>query len=209
MKRKLHLKPFVIPISYTIFVFVLLTSVFFVNYSGIKEDKDDITYVSSTMTNDVKPVINLESMITRPYQDSNIKIGIDYYNKDDNEENQGKSIVYYSNTYMPNSGVDYILDNQFSVYSVLDGEVIDIKEEELLGKTITIRHDTNLISVYQGLSDIKVSKNEQVLLGQEIGTSGTNKLNSDLGNHLHFELIYKGQTVDPEDYFDKKISELE
>ena len=110
---------------------------------------------------------------------------------------------------MPNSGIDYVLPEKFDVLSILDGEVIEVKEEELLGKSITIRHDTDLISVYQGLSEITVEKNEHVSIGQIIGKSGTNELNKNLGNHLHFELMYKGQTVDPEDYYDKKISELE
>ena len=209
MKRKLKLKPFVIPIAYTVFVAILLVSVFITEKNYEKPEEENLTYVSDSVFDDTTPVINLEAQIMRPYSNSNVTIGIDYYNKDDNEENKNKSIIYYSNTYMPNSGIDYILEDKFDVLSILDGEVIEVKEEELLGKTITIRHDTDLISVYQGLSEISVEKNEHVSIGQIIGKSGTNELNKNLGNHLHFELMFKGQTVDPENYYDKKISELE
>lgn len=209
MKRKLKLKPFVIPIAYTVFVAILLVSVFITEKNYEKPEEENLTYVSDSVFDDTTPVINLEAQIMRPYSNSNVTIGIDYYNKDDNEENKNKSIIYYSNTYMPNSGIDYILEDKFDILSILDGEVIEVKEEELLGKTITIRHDTDLISVYQGLSEISVEKNEHVSIGQIIGKSGTNELNKNLGNHLHFELMFKGQTVDPENYYDKKISELE
>ena len=209
LKRKLKLKPFVIPIIYTVFAAILLVTVFITEEKYKPVDEENLTYVSDSVFDETHPVINLEAKITRPYSNSNVTIGIDYYNKDDNEENKNKSIIYYSNTYMPNSGIDYVLEEKFDVLSILDGEVIEVKEEELLGKTITIRHDTDLISVYQGLSEISVEKNEHVSIGQIIGKSGTNELNKNLGNHLHFELMYKGQTVDPENYYDKKISELE
>ena len=210
MKRKLKLRPFVIPLIYTLFVITLLTTVF-INNKSYKKDKDEnnLTYVSSSIFDTYTPVINTEAKILRPYTSSDVTIGKDYYSSNDNQETQNKSIIYYSNTYMPNSGIDYVLDKTFDIQVILDGEVIEVKDEELLGKTITIRHTTDLISIYQSLSEVNVEKGEQVSIGQVIGKSGTNELSKDLGNHLHFELIYKGQNVDPENYFDKKISELE
>jgi len=210
MKRKLKLRPFVIPLIYTLFVITLLTTVF-INNKSYKKDKDEnnLTYVSSSIFDTYTPVINTEAKILRPYTSSDVTIGKDYYSSNDNQETQNNSIIYYSNTYMPNSGIDYVLDKTFDVQVILDGEVIEVKDEELLGKTVTIRHTTDLISIYQSLSEVSVEKGEQVSIGQVIGKSGTNELSKDLGNHLHFELIYKGQNVDPENYFDKKISELE
>ena len=41
-----------------------------------------------------------------------------------------------------------------------------------------------------------------------IGKSSTSNLDKDLGSHLYFELIVNGKTVDPENYFDKSLSEL-
>lgn len=210
MKRKLKLRPFVIPLIYTLFVITLLTTVF-INNKSYKKDKDEnnLTYVTSSIFDTYTPVINTEAKILRPYTSSDVTIGKDFYSSNDNQETQNNSIIYYSNTYMPNSGIDYVLDKTFDIQVILDGEVIEVKDEELLGKTITIRHTTDLISIYQSLSEVNVEKGEQVSIGQVIGKSGTNELSKDLGNHLHFELIYKGQNVDPENYFDKKISELE
>ena len=102
---------------------------------------------------------------------------------------------------MQSSGVSYGKENVFDVVSIKDGTVIDVTEDELLGKTIQIKHSDDSISIYQSLSEVAVSKDEVVTRGQTIGKSGTSNVEKDLGNHVHFELIVAGNTVNPETYF--------
>ena len=83
-----------------------------------------------------------------------------------------------------------------------------MKDDELLGKIVEIKHNNDVISVYQSLGEVSVKKGDAVSQGQNIGKSGTSNISKDLGSHLHFELIVKGQTVNPEEYYDKNISEL-
>lgn len=109
---------------------------------------------------------------------------------------------------MQNSGIDLSSGNVFDVVSILDGEVISVKEDELLGKIVEIRHENELISVYQSLSEINVKENDKVLANQVIGKSGESNVNKDLGNHLHFELYHHGKVVNPINYFDKNVDEL-
>ena len=78
--------------------------------------------------------------------------------------------------------------------------------DRLLGNIIEIKHDNNFISSYQSLSDVQVKKNDVVKQGQVIGKSGTNAIDQDMGNHLHFELYKSGEIVDPSKYFDQVIS---
>ena len=109
---------------------------------------------------------------------------------------------------MQNSGVDYVSSNTFDVVSVLDGTVISVEENDLLGTTIEVRHSNNLISVYQSLSDVVVEENMVVVQGQVLAKSGTSNINKELGNHLHFELYYNGEIVNPEEYYNKNVDEL-
>ena len=109
---------------------------------------------------------------------------------------------------MQNSGVDYTSDNSFDVISILDGTVINVYENEILGTSIEIRHNNDLISVYQSLSDVTVKEGDNVIQGQILAKSGLSNINRELNNHLHFELYYKGTIVNPEEYYNKSVDEL-
>lgn len=209
MKKKLYLKPFVIPTIYSLFVVGLLVSIFITAQS--KPADDENTYVSGTILDEQVPVVNTvtsEVTVGTPFKQDGVTIGKNYYNYQDTEDEQKSSIIYYEGIYLQNTGVDYVSTEVFDVMSILDGEVTDVNQEELLGKSVTIRHNNDTISVYQSLGEVLVKKGDQVVQGQIIGKSGTSSISSELGNHLHFELSLNGQFVDPEDYYGKKISEL-
>lgn len=210
MKKKLKLKPYVLPS-----VYLLLITVFSITamstFDPIPETVEDIKYVSSVIMSNDTPVVSIDGVtikIIRPYLDKDVKIGKNFYDYNSNEELQNNAIVNYENTYIQNSGVDYIKDDFFSVVAILDGTVISVNNNELLGNTIEIQHDKNLISVYQSLSTITVKEGDTVTQGDILGKSGVCKLNQELGNHLHFELFKEGQVVNPEVYYDKNIKDL-
>lgn len=214
-RRKL--KPFVLPTLYSLAVVIFILCMFLVqsilNNSLLEanELKDDIEYVDGDITDDIDkdiPVVATKIIINKPYIDSSVKVVKNYYDYLSSSEEQEKSIVYYENIYMQNSGIDLSSGNVFDVVSILDGEVISVKEDELLGKIVEIRHENELISVYQSLSEINVKENDKVLANQVIGKSGESNVNKDLGNHLHFELYHHGKVVNPINYFDKNVDEL-
>ena len=78
----------------------------------------------------------------------------------------------------------------------------------MLGKTVKIKHNGEVISVYQGVDNIEVKTGDVVFTGQKIATSGTSKINKDLGNHLHFEMYKDGITINPEKCFNQKIGDI-
>ena len=84
-------------------------------------------------------------------------------------------------------------------------EVID---DEIMGKTVKIKHSNEMISVYQSLGSVDVKQDDQIMQGMIIGMSGEANVSSDLGNHLHFELYYNGIVVNPEEYYEKSVNEL-
>ena len=209
------LKPFVMPAVYGICVVVFLFSMYFAlkfTNSIMFSDDKELEYVDGEIMEDNSnidvPVVSTPTVINRPYLDSSVSISKTFYNYEGTSEEQEKSIIYYEDTYMQNSGVDYTSENVFDIVSVLDGTVISVEENDLLGTTIEIRHSNNLISVYQGLSDVIVEENMIVIQGQVIAKSGTSNINKDLGNHLHFELYHNGKIVNPEEYYNKNVDEL-
>ena len=208
-KRK---KSLLIPTLYLITLFSITAGLYFTKkaYDSVKEKEvfDNITYVSNTILNRTVPIINTVDTITNPVPDTDMEIARYYYNSSDNDDKKAKSIVYYNGTYMPNTGIDFVKKEIFDVSSIYDGTVIEVSEEELLGKTVKIRHNSELISVYQGINDVAVTKGDMVFQGQKIGTSGTNKINESLGNHLHFEIYKNGEAIDPLSCIGKKIGDI-
>ena len=113
-----------------------------------------------------------------------------------------------------NTSVDAVVEPSYYVENekliITSGKKgIKVKEDELLGKIIEIRHSNELVSVYQSLSEVNVKENDKVLANQVIGKSGTNELDKDMGNHLHFELYVNGQVVDPTLYLNKEVQTSE
>ena len=190
--------------------FVLLVGVaYLIESTFTTHHLDDTTYVGDTIIKDkVKPVVADNKKILRPYVDGEVKILKNYYDYKGTEESQENSITLYNKTYLQNSGICYGGKEDFDVLSILDGKVTDVKEDDVLGTTVVIEHEPNIISVYQSLKDVNVKVNDQVAAGDKIAKAGTNNLNKDLNNHLHFELMINGVNVNPEEYYDKFVNEI-
>ena len=205
--RKRKLKSFVIPS----FLMIVITGVIFTaaitnnNLKSKNHQKESLTYVSNTILGNDLAVINTKTKVVNPYTDSSVTIGKNYYDYKSDAKDQEKSIIYHDNTYMQNSGIDFVSENIFDVISVLDGTVTDVKDDEILGKIVEIKHNNEYISIYQSLSEVSVKKGDNVTQGQVIGKSGTNELDKEIGNHLHFEFYVNGQVVNPSLYLDKEL----
>lgn len=211
--RRRKLKPYVLPTLMILAITSVIFGTAMLSNSLRKSNNDDydtpISYVTSTILDEEQAVINETSTMINPYTDTTVTIGKNYYDYKADAETQEKSIVYHDNTYLQNSGTDFVSENVFDVVAVLDGNVTDVKEDETLGKVIEIKHENGYISIYQSLSEVSVKKGDIVTQGQVIGKSGTNELDKDMGNHLHFELYVNGQVVDPTLYLNKEIETSE
>lgn len=177
---------------------------------SLKNANKDTEYVDNEIIEkyDYVPVINVKETIIKPFTSSDVSVSRGFYDYTGEEETQENSIIFYENTYMQNSGIDYSSDNVFDVVSILPGEVIDLKADNIVGTTITIRHTNDLISVYQSLGDVNVKVDDKVVQGQIIAKSGKSNLNTIKENNLHFELYYKGEIVNPDNYYDKNLTDL-
>ena len=152
---------------------------------------------------DVKP-----NMIMKPYLADTVTIGKYFYDYEGDKEEQENSIVYYQNTYMQNSGIDYISESPFDVIAILDGDVKSVKTDETLGNIIEIKHTNELISIYQGVENVKVKEGDKVSQSTIVATSGTSLVNPDYKNQLHFEIYHKGELLDPENIYNLNIEDF-
>ena len=93
-------------------------------------------------------------------------------------------------------GVDIALPENSPIYSVSDGRVIFSEWTAETGYVIIIKHLNGLISSYKHNSSISKLQGELVRRGEIIGFSGNTGILTS-GPHLHFELWFEGDPVDP------------
>ena len=119
MEKKRKLKRFVMPSIYVALVAILVISTFatFANMKSVNEE-EKINYVSNGIWTNDTPVASVEKVIVKPYTAKDVAIGRYFYDYRDEGTQQQNAIIFYENSYIQNSGVDYILDNKFDVVSI-------------------------------------------------------------------------------------------
>lgn len=98
-------------------------------------------------------------------------------------------------------GVDLDLNVGDSVFAVFDGVVRIAKfDGRGYGKYIMLRHYNGLETLYGHLSKQLVSPGQYVKAGDLIGFGGSTGRST--GPHLHFEVRFEGNAINPEYFFD-------
>jgi len=104
------------------------------------------------------------------------------------------------------AGIDIGVTIGTNVYAAEAGTVTTASYSNSAGNWIVLDHGNGYITKYMHNSEIKVSVGDVVAKGQIIALSG-NSGNSE-GPHLHFEVNYNGQAVDPLSFkYDNGIGE--
>ena len=214
MKQR-KLKGYVLPTIYAITLVMMIISIAFLS-QNLLASQEERNPINSEPVFDEQSVINEtteeqttnEVTIAMPYTSDKVSVAKDYYNREDDSENQEKSLIFYENTYMPNTGILYESDEAFDVVTILDGTIKEVKEDEILGKMVSIEHENGIISTYYTLGEIKVSAGDQVKQNDIIATSGTSKLNINKQSSLLLEIYIDGNLTNPNTIFNKKVSEI-
>lgn len=94
--------------------------------------------------------------------------------------------------------IDIVAKQDEPVKSVADGTVVFSSWTQDSGYVIAIQHRGNLLSMYKHNSDLLKNVGNFVTAGEVISIIGnTGELTS--GPHLHFELWYNGNPINPEE----------
>lgn len=96
-------------------------------------------------------------------------------------------------------GIDIVAKTNETVQSVADGTVIIASWTLDLGYVIAIQHRGNLISVYEHNARLLKKVGNFVNAGDIISIVGNSGEMTD-GPHLHFELWYNGNSLNPEEF---------
>jgi len=101
--------------------------------------------------------------------------------------------------YRKHPGIDFSAKQGTPIYATADGIVKLAKSNGGYGNCVFIDHLYGFESRYGHMQKILVRRGQRVKRGDKIGLVG--KTGVATAPHLHFEVHYKGQEVNPEHYF--------
>ncbi len=94
-------------------------------------------------------------------------------------------------------GVDLDITFGESVFNSFDGKVRVAKYEPSYGYVVVVRHFNGLETVYGHLSKLAVEEGDILRAGMIVGRGGNTGQST--GTHLHFEVRFQGQPINPEE----------
>jgi murein DD-endopeptidase MepM/ murein hydrolase activator NlpD len=102
-------------------------------------------------------------------------------------------------------GMDLLAASGTPVLAGADGTVVKaVRNGKREGSSVTIDHGNGYVTVYNHLGKIRVRKGQRVKQGEEIAEVGLTGMS--FAPHLHYEVWYKGEVMDPMDYFFSSIT---
>ena len=208
MKRR-KLRGFVLPTLYLLIIGAVFVGVNYLGKSLNLDSYDSYNFVMSAFKNGIVSVVKEENdTIVKPFVSDKVQVGKNYYDINAEETTQQNSLIYYERTYMENTGILYTSTEKFDVIATMDGTIKDIKEDEILGIVVEVENTSKVTTLYYSLGELSVAVGDTVTQGDVIGTSGTNKIESENNNVLLFEVYIDGNLKNPEEFYNMKISEL-
>ena len=208
-------KRWVFPAIYIASAAIILTAVLWYQSSDSATDK--YGYESSDLTgkkNDT-PALEVNSSLENlkmPVKDPmSAVVKMEFYDFNASEEKQEAALVFYNNTYVPHTGVDFTSKDgeTFDVVAALSGTVTRVEEDATLGNVIEIEHDKGIVTQYQSVKDVKVKVGDKVKQGQVLAMAGQSLFDEESGTHVHFEIRKDGVAVNPTNYFEKSLNTLQ
>lgn len=201
-----------LPSIYIGVIGIMIVSVFLV-IGGIKnylheEPKYDYS-LKDVFEDEIVPVSKTQNdLISKPYISDKVKIHKEFYDYKSTQDKQINSLIYFENTYLQNTGVDYSGEEDFEIVSIFDGEVISVEDNNIYGKIVKIKHNDDLISIYSNIKDVLVTTGYNVTKGEIIATSNKSKIDTKVNSLLHFELMFKNKQINPETLYNNSINSI-
>lgn len=98
--------------------------------------------------------------------------------------------------------LDFAAPTGSEVIAVAAGEILSVYYDEIYGNVMMIDHFNEYATLYAHLATTFFESNNTVEKGETIALVGNTGNSS--APHLHFEIMFDGSNVDPEDYIDVK-----
>ncbi len=102
------------------------------------------------------------------------------------------------------SGMDFAAHPGTEIYATGDGTIVKMGWQTGYGNTIVIDHGFGYQTMYAHLQDFRTKLGKKVVRGEVIG--GVGSTGKSTGPHLHYEVHYRGEVVNPVNYYFMDLS---
>lgn len=154
------------------------------------------------------PPVEVKEKLLKPFN-VNAKVERYFFDSKDSSEIQELSILEYKGKYTPSTSMEYTYNNaKFDVVAAFSGVVTERKVDPLYGYVVYVKNDSGLTAVYGSLNDVVVNVGDNVKQGDLIAKAGTNTIDANLGNHLHFSLMKNNELINPNKYYSQEIKSI-
>ncbi|MDQ0207025.1 M23 family metallopeptidase [Alkalicoccobacillus murimartini] len=218
--QRLLRKRWVLPAVYLAAAAGILSSVFYFQGQNLgtpldqesqEQPSDEFQVGYDPRDEEAIPVQSSTEVIVRPtLEDAQAEIIGHFYDESASAEEQQASLVYYSNTYRMNKGVDFGAQTEegFDVVAALSGKVTKAQQDSTIGNVVEITHDDGVKTHYSSLASLEVEEGDTINQGDKLGEAGRNLYNETAGVHVHFEIRdNEGEALNPEDFFGQSLEQ--
>ncbi|PZE19385.1 M23 family metallopeptidase [Paenibacillus xerothermodurans] len=169
-------------------------------------DKDQTTVTESVSKPEAVEANTAAEAMQLPFAEKGeLEVVLPFFDSKASNEVRQAAMVEYGDTFTPHMGMDFAKpdDQTFDVLAAMSGKVTAVEKNPVVGNLVEITHSNGLVTVYQSLAEVKVTKDAEVKQGDPIAKAGRNELEKEQGVHLHFEVRQGegGQSVNPEQFF--------
>ena len=113
--------------------------------------------------------------------------------------------VYHTRRF--HAGMDFTAPVGTEIYSTGNGSVISAGWQQGYGNCVQINHGYGYLTLYGHMNAIKVRTGQSLKRGDVIGLVGSTGKST--GPHLHYEVHYKGEVMNPQNYYFLDLSPAE
>jgi len=210
--QKIFRKRWVFPAIYLVCAALILTAVLWFQSNDKNSTDGTDQFSEGTAYNGEEPAVevskqleNLEMPVVDP---ESVVMQTKYYDDKATKEEQEAALVFYNNTYHPNTGIDLVMkDGQsFDVVAAASGTITKAEKDPILGYVVEIDHEDGLVTHYQSLANVGVESGDTVKQGDVIAKAGQSLFNQEAKTHVHFEVRQDGVPVNPNQFIGKPLT---
>ena len=105
--------------------------------------------------------------------------------------------IYHTRRF--HAGMDFTAPTGTDIFATGNGTVVKAGWQQGYGNSVEINHGFGYITLYGHMSQIKSRVGQKVKRGDVIGLVGSTGKST--GPHLHYEVHFKGQVMNPQNYY--------